>query len=156
LERSELDEKYERVERDEARRWWEAEYAQTPATEARRFHILGGAIFPIYDKIMGSSGIHNVKIARAMLVDGRAWSVRLCLVALLPRYLLRHGLSEEIINYKRRWFVVLDEAATIMPHLLVQRRAMRGIPTMEPTGDREACGIDAARRTPESGTMRQA
>ncbi len=46
--------------------------AQTLATEARRFHILSGAIFPIYDKIMGSSGIHNVKIARATLVDGRA------------------------------------------------------------------------------------
>ena len=40
--------------------------------EARRFYILSGAIFPIYDKIMGSSGIHNVEIARAMLVDGRA------------------------------------------------------------------------------------
>jgi hypothetical protein len=72
LERSELDEKYERVDRDEARRWWEAEYAKTPATEARRFHILSGAILPIYDKIMGSSGIHNVKIARATLADGRA------------------------------------------------------------------------------------
>ncbi len=72
LERSELKDKYERVERDEARRWWDAEYAKTPATEPRRFYILSGAIFPIYDKIMGSSGIHNVKIARAMLVDGRA------------------------------------------------------------------------------------
>ncbi len=53
--------------------WWAArEYAKTPATEARRFHILSGAIFPIYDKIMGCSGIHRVKIARAMLADGRA------------------------------------------------------------------------------------
>lgn len=48
------------------------EYARTPATELRRFHILSGAIFPIYDKIMGSSGIHNVKTARVTLVDGRA------------------------------------------------------------------------------------
>ena len=39
-------------------------YAKTPATELRRFHILSGAIFPIYDKIMGSSGIHNVKIGK--------------------------------------------------------------------------------------------
>ena len=60
------------MDREEARRWWEAEYAKTPATEARRFCILSGAIFPIYDKIMGSSGIHNAKIARAILVDGRA------------------------------------------------------------------------------------
>lgn len=72
LERCELDEKYEPVDRDEARRWWEAEYANTPATEPRRFHILSGAIFPVYDKIMGSSGIQSVKIARAALTDGRA------------------------------------------------------------------------------------
>ena len=60
------------MNRDEARRWWEAEYAKTPVTEARRFHILSGAIFPVYDKFMGCSGIHNVKIARATLADGRA------------------------------------------------------------------------------------
>ena len=72
LEQSELAEKYEQVDRDDARRWWEAEYAKTPATELWRFHILSGAIFPIYDKIMGASGIHNVKIARTTFVDGRA------------------------------------------------------------------------------------
>ncbi len=72
LERHELDAKYERVERDEARDWWDREFDNTPATEGRRFHILSGAIFPIYDKIMGSSGIQNVKIARAVLADGRA------------------------------------------------------------------------------------
>lgn len=72
VERYELAEKYELVEREEARAWWDAEYAKTPTTEPKRFHILSGAIFPIYDKIMGSSGIQSVKIARAILVDGRA------------------------------------------------------------------------------------
>lgn len=72
LERYELDQKYERVGLAEARKWWETEYANTPATEPRRFHILGGAIFPIYDKVMGSSGIQSVKIARAVLADGQA------------------------------------------------------------------------------------
>ncbi|NOT01206.1 MAG: hypothetical protein HOP29_11325 [Phycisphaerales bacterium] len=72
MERHELGQKYDEVSRETARSWWEAEYANTPATESRRFHILGGAIFPVYDKIMGSSGIQSVKIARAMLVDGRA------------------------------------------------------------------------------------
>lgn len=72
LERHELDEKYERVNLAEARSWWEAEYANTPAAEPRRFHILGGAIFPIYDKVMGASGIQSVKIARAVLADGQA------------------------------------------------------------------------------------
>lgn len=72
LERSELAEKYELVECEDARAWWEQAYNETPATEARRFHILSGAIFPIYDKIMGASGIQSAKIARAVLADGRA------------------------------------------------------------------------------------
>lgn len=72
LERYELSEKHELVDRDDARAWWDAEFAKTPATEGQWFHILGGAIFPIYDKIMGSSGIQSVKIARAVLADGTA------------------------------------------------------------------------------------
>lgn len=72
LERYELAEKYEPAEQGEARAWWDAEYAKTPATEAQRFFILSGAIFPIYDKIMGSSGIQSVNIARAVLADGTA------------------------------------------------------------------------------------
>ena len=72
LERHELDAKYEQVDIAEAQAWWDAEYAATPATEPERFHILSGAIFPIYDKVMGSSGIQSVRIARAMLADGQA------------------------------------------------------------------------------------
>lgn len=72
VERYELTTKYESVEREEARAWWNGEYAKTPAAEPKRFFILSGAIFPIYDKIMGSSGIKSVKIARAILIDGKA------------------------------------------------------------------------------------
>lgn len=72
VERYELATKFEPVEREEARAWWGAEYARTSATEPKRFYILSGAIFPIYDKIMGSSGIQSVKIARAILIDGKA------------------------------------------------------------------------------------
>ena len=39
----------------------------------------------------------------------------------------RYGLSEEIINYKRRWFVLSDEAATILPNLLAQRKPIRDL-----------------------------
>ncbi len=72
LEPHELAKKYERVETDVARQWWEAEYEKTPATEPGRFHLLSGALFPIYDKVMGSSGIQSVKIARAVLVNGQS------------------------------------------------------------------------------------
>jgi hypothetical protein len=72
LERHELKAKYERIKLGKAREWWNAEYEKTPATESQRFHILSGVIFPIYDKVMGASGIRNVKIARAILEDGQA------------------------------------------------------------------------------------
>jgi hypothetical protein len=72
LEPHELANKYEKVSTEVARDWWEPEYARTPATEPRRFHLLSGALFPIYDKVMGSSGIQSVKIARAVLVDGQS------------------------------------------------------------------------------------
>ncbi|GMU35129.1 MAG: hypothetical protein AMXMBFR20_30010 [Planctomycetia bacterium] len=66
LERSVLAQKYAAVDRDDASVWWDAEYAKTPTTVAQRVHILSGAIFPIFDKIMGSSGIQSVKIAPAV------------------------------------------------------------------------------------------
>jgi hypothetical protein len=185
VERYELAEKYELVGRDEARAWWDAEYAKTPATEPKRFHILSGAIFPIYDKIMGSSGIQSVKIARAMLADGRALvglnlspsdvpsvkqrlGIGTPLAEASPAEILdllvggavieldngwrltsariagdevvelaldgvpasreefrRYGLNEEIIAHKRRWFVVLDNAPTVLAELLTHRRAIR-------------------------------
>jgi len=78
LERHELEAKYEQVELAAAREWWNAEYEKTPAREPQRFHILSGAIFPIYDKVMGASGIRNVKIARAILVDGQALAPNGC------------------------------------------------------------------------------
>ena len=187
LEHRELEDKYERVEPAEAREWWEAEYANTPATEPRRFYILSGAIFPIYDKVMGSSGIQTVKIARAILGDGQAlvglnlsasdvpnvkqrlgigtplgeassaeilslliggavieldngWQLTSARIAGdevvelvlngVPgnrEELRRYGLSEEIIYYKRRWFVQSDEAATILPNVLAQRKPIRDL-----------------------------
>jgi len=50
-----------------------------------------------------------------------------CLVARLPCCLSRFGLSEEIISYKRRWFVVLEDAPTALPALLAHRRAVRDV-----------------------------
>jgi hypothetical protein len=187
LERHELVANYELVERAEADAWWGVEYANTPAREPQRFHILSGAIFPIYDKVMGSSGIQSVKIARAILVDGQAlvglnlsptdvpnvkqrlgigtplaeaspaeildllaggslieldngW--RLTTARISGDYVLElvlngisanrrelegYGLSEEIIHYKRRWFVVRDDALEMLTRLLPKRRPIRDL-----------------------------
>ncbi len=187
LERSELVERYETVERADAQAWWEQAYNDTPATEARRFHILSGAIFPIYDKIMGASGIQSVKIARAVLADGRAlvglnlspadvpnvkqrlgigtplgqaspaelvllleggsvieldngWLLKrsrlagdeivevvLNGVAANRSELEHYGLSEEIVQFKRRWFVVVEEAQPVLSKLFAYRRPVRDV-----------------------------
>lgn len=185
LERSELAEKYEPIEREDAGAWWERAYNDTPATEARRFHILSGAIFPVYDKIMGGSGIQSVKIARAVLADGRAlvglnlspadvpnvkqrlgigtplgqaspaelllllegggvieldngWLLKRSRLAgdeivevvlngaAANRSELEHyGLSEEIVQFKRRWFVVVEDAEAVIARLVERRQPIR-------------------------------
>jgi hypothetical protein len=197
LEQHELHAKYEPVELAEARQWWESEYASTPVTEPRRFHILSGAIFPIYDKVMGSSGIQSVKIARAVLADGQAlvglnlspadvpnvkqrlgigtplteastqeildllaggalieldngWRLTTARIAgddvlelvlsgvpANRQELLRYGLSEEILHFKRRWFVTVDEASAVLPRLLKHRRPVRDA-TVANTPDQKA------------------
>ena len=198
LERQELDAKYERVELAAAQAWWDAEYAATPATEPKRFHILSGAIFPIYDKVMGSSGIQSVRIARAILADGQAlvglnlsptdvpnvkqrlgigtqlaeaspaeildllvggslieldngW--RLTTARIAGDYvlelvlngvpanrseLLGYGLSEEILHYKRRWFVVKDDALDMLVRLLPQRKPIKDLAVAEEMPDASA------------------
>jgi hypothetical protein len=147
-------------------------------------------MFPIYGKIMGSSGIHNVKIARATLLGGRAlvglnlspsdvpkvkqrlgigtplgeaspeeilgllagsavialdngWQltqsriagdevVEVNLNGMPPNRaeLERSGLSEKIISRKRRWFLVLDDAPTVLACLLAQRKPVRNTSVM--------------------------
>jgi len=47
----------------------------------------------------------------------------------------RYGLSEEIISYKRRWFVVLEEASAVLPAMLAQRKAVRDVTAAEVTID---------------------
>jgi protein strawberry notch len=191
VERHELQEKYEPVELSEARTWWEEQYAATPATEPHRFHILSGAIFPIYDKIMGSSGIQSLRIARAVLTDGQAlvglslspsdvpqvrqrlgistplaeaspaeilnlvtggsvieldngWRLATARIAgdkvleldlngvpANREELLRYHLSEEIVHFKRRWFVLTDDAPGVLPKLLAHRKPVRDITATE-------------------------
>jgi hypothetical protein len=193
LERHELEQKYEQVELAEAREWWDAEYERTPAREPQRFHILSGEIFFIYDKIMGASGIRNVKIARAILADGQAlvglnlspadvpnvkqrlgigtplaaaspaeilelvvggslieldngWRLTTARIAgdrvlelLLNGVaanrdeLLGYGFAEEIIHYKRRWFVVQENADDVLSSLLAQRKPIKDLTNCDET-----------------------
>jgi hypothetical protein len=38
-----------------------------------------------------------------------------------------YGFCEEIVAYKRRWFVVLDDAATVLPRMLAHRKPVRDL-----------------------------
>ncbi len=140
---------------------------------------------------MGSSGIHNVKIAGATLVDGCAlvglnlspsdvpnvkqrlgigtplgeatpeeilgllagcavieldngWQLTTARIAgdevvevvlngvpANRAELEGYGLFEEIISYKRRWFIALDDAPVVLPPLLWKRRAVRDVTIAE-------------------------
>jgi hypothetical protein len=51
--------------------------------------------------------------------------------------LLRYGLSEEIIHYKRRWFVIQDDAGAILPRLLAHRKAVKDLTETDTGLDRQ-------------------
>lgn len=184
VELTELHNKYEEVSESKAKVWWQEEYENTPATEARRYHVLSGALFPIYDRVMGRSGIQNAKIARARLADGESivglrlssldvpqvkqrlgigtplaqasaeevinlvvggavieldngWRLRRNLISGdrvielvlsgVPANrdeLVGYGLVEEMLDWKRRWFVALEDACAVLSALLAHRKAI--------------------------------
>jgi hypothetical protein len=41
--------------------------------------------------------------------------------------LIGYGLSEEIIHYKRRWFVLTQDSDRVLPDLLARRKPVRDI-----------------------------
>jgi hypothetical protein len=47
--------------------------------------------------------------------------------------LLGYGLSEEIFRYKRRWFVVREDAEDVLNRLLVQRKPVRDLTSGDET-----------------------
>jgi len=68
----EFHDKHEKVLGGEAKTWWDEEFAKTPATRPKTYHLLSGVIYPIYDKIMGRAGLRNKRMRRAKLADGTA------------------------------------------------------------------------------------
>ena len=62
--------KHEKILGGEAKTWWDEEYAKTPATRSKTYRLLDGVIYPIFDKIMGQTGLKNKKMLRASLADG--------------------------------------------------------------------------------------
>ena len=47
--------------------------------------------------------------------------------------LLRYGLSEEIIQFKRRWFVINDGASAMLARLLAHRKPVKDLTVTAPT-----------------------
>lgn len=205
VEPHELGEKYEQIEVDQARTEWQAAVKTIPDQETKTYHILTGAIFPIYDKIMGADGLRNVKVHRARLANGESLvglgiqpgdiprlKQRLGIGAALSKAtsqeladlilagsvveldngwrmqrarisgdtvielnmgmrgadyseLRGYGFQEEVLNYKRRWFVMPDEAAVVLERLIKHHKAIRdvtsGTPQVEPETPDDSGGM---------------
>ncbi len=59
----------------------------------RRLHTLSGAIFPIYDEVIGSSGIQTFEIGRATLADVQALVGLILSASDVPNVKLRFGIG---------------------------------------------------------------
>jgi len=55
---------------ERARTLWNMELASIPKTFRAPIYMVTGAIFPVYDKIMGDNGLRHVRVVRAILKDG--------------------------------------------------------------------------------------
>jgi hypothetical protein len=77
------------------------------------------------DRVVARAAVDGDRLGRVPRVD-EVVEVVLNGVPANRAELERYGLSEEIISYKRRWFVVLDDAPAVLPDLLAQRRPIRG------------------------------
>ena len=78
--------------------------------------LVGGAIIELD---------HGWRLTTARIAGDEVVEVVLNGVPANRSELEAYGLSEEIISYKRRWFVVLDNSATVLPSLLAKRRPVR-------------------------------
>src|SRR4030042_4423199 len=64
---------YEKIKTGDAEAPWTEEYKKISATEKQKYHILSGAVFPIYDKIFGQKSGIKAKIVRATLKNGESY-----------------------------------------------------------------------------------
>ncbi len=100
--------------------------AGTPLAEATPVEIL--------DLLAGGSIIeldNGWRLTMARIAGDKVVELALNGVPGNREQLRRYGLSEEIVGYKRRWFVAKDIVAAILPRLLVQRRAIRDVTTAD-------------------------
>jgi hypothetical protein len=56
----------------------------------------------------------------------------------------RYGLAEEIVHFKRRWFVVADDALDVLSELLAKRKAIRDTTVADETEPSEFAASSTA------------
>lgn len=64
-------ENFDKLEAKEAKQEWDKQYDETPEFTTRKYHLLTGLVFPIYDKIASVSG--KFKVVRADASDGKSY-----------------------------------------------------------------------------------
>lgn len=70
---SDLERTHKQIDEKVAKSRWTAEFEKSPSSETKDIHLLTGAIYPIYNKIMGDGAIERTSIGRAVLKDGSSY-----------------------------------------------------------------------------------
>lgn len=88
----------------------------------------------ILDLLAGGAVIeldNGWQLAAARIADDEVVEVVLNGVPANRAELEGYRLFEEIIGYKRRWFVALEDASSVLPAFLAQRKPVRDVTTTE-------------------------
>ena len=90
----------------------------------------------ILELVVGGSLIeldNGWRLTTARIAGDRVLELLLNGVAANRDELLGYGFAEEIIHYRRRWFIVQENADDVLSSLLAQRKAVKDLTNCEET-----------------------
>ena len=91
LEQIENEQYWEQLPRDEAKRLWDKQFAESPTTRESTTYLLTGALLPVWSKIPGTQS----RVLRALTADGETILGRVIPERLLQRTLDSLGVSSD-------------------------------------------------------------
>jgi hypothetical protein len=128
--------------------WWGEHYASTPKYKTERFHIVGGALLPVWDRLraaVAGSG-QPIKVVRTETEDGsRIVGVRVPEARIGT--LLRHlGAGESAKSAEDVFDAVWNagEEVTLAGNITLKRSRLRGAPAIVIQGAPQSVIADAA------------
>jgi hypothetical protein len=135
--------------------WWKEQYDETPKFKTERYHIIGGALLPVWDRLRGvvASEGHPIKVVRAEAQDGtRIVGVRVPETRIST--LLRHlGAGESARSAEDVFDAVWNtgQEITLAGNITLKRSRLRGAPAIVLQGAPQSVIADA----PNLGLIRE-